>query len=85
MLPELLTQRAQVSAKIKSDLTARAKRFPFNHGRYFHHRSYLDEFTAAVEAKQVAQQEAESEVYRTACGSRQEEYDCKSTRRSQIC
>jgi prohibitin 2 len=57
---ELLTQRAQVSSKIKKDLTARAKEFHL----IMEDISIIDltfgrEFTAAVEAKQVAQQEAE--------------------------
>ena len=57
---ELLTQRAQVSAKIKQDLTTRAKDFHL----IMEDISIIDltfgrEFTAAVEAKQVAQQEAE--------------------------
>ena len=59
---ELLTQRAQVSAKIKQDLTARAKDFHL----IMEDISIIDltfgrEFTAAVEAKQVAQQEAEKQ------------------------
>lgn len=57
---ELLTQRAKVSSLIKKDLTERAKDFHL----FLDDISIIDltfgrEFTAAVEAKQVAQQDAE--------------------------
>jgi prohibitin 2 len=62
--PQLLTQREQVSRKIKDNLLERAAEFNI----VLEDVSITDlqfgrEFTAAVEAKQVAQQEAERAKY----------------------
>lgn len=62
--PQLLTQREQVSRKIKDNLLERAAEFNI----ILEDVSITDlqfgrEFTAAVEAKQVAQQEAERAKY----------------------
>lgn len=57
---QLITQREQVSKKIRSYLTERAKDFDIMVDDVsITHLSFSKEYTAAVEAKQVAQQEAE--------------------------
>eukprot|EP00889_Picochlorum_renovo_P007824 jgi/Picre1/34854/NNA_002320.t1 len=57
---QLLTQRAQVSAAVRSELTKRAAEFNILIDDVaITHLSFGTEFTKAVEAKQVAQQEAE--------------------------
>jgi prohibitin 1 len=56
----LLTQRAQVSAAVRNELTKRAAEFNILIDDVaITHLSFGTEFTKAVEAKQVAQQEAE--------------------------
>jgi len=57
---QLLTQRAQVSAAVRNELTKRAAEFNILIDDVaITHLSFGTEFTKAVEAKQVAQQEAE--------------------------
>ena len=57
---QLLTQRASVSAAVRSELTKRAAEFNILIDDVaITHLSFGTEFTKAVEAKQVAQQEAE--------------------------
>lgn len=57
---QLLTQRDQVSAAVRNDLTKRAAEFNILIDDVaITHLSFGTEFTRAVEAKQVAQQEAE--------------------------
>lgn len=57
---QLLTQRAQVSAAVRNELTKRASEFNILIDDVaITHLSFGTEFTKAVEAKQVAQQEAE--------------------------
>ena len=57
---ELITQREVVSGRIREDLLKRAKEFNiFLEDVSITHLTFGQEFTNAVEAKQVAQQEAE--------------------------
>jgi len=57
---QLITQREQVSRLIRSRLVERAKDFHISLDNVaITHLSFSKEYTAAVEAKQVAQQEAE--------------------------
>eukprot|EP01065_Artemidia_motanka_P038413 TRINITY_DN47267_c0_g1_i1.p1 TRINITY_DN47267_c0_g1~~TRINITY_DN47267_c0_g1_i1.p1 ORF type:complete len:306 (+),score=113.96 TRINITY_DN47267_c0_g1_i1:131-919(+) len=57
---ELVTRRAAVSAEIKKRMTARAETFDINlHDISLMDISFSNEFMAAVEQKQVAQQEAQ--------------------------
>lgn len=57
---ELITQREQVSARIREDLLKRAGEFNIHlEDVSITHLSFGQEFTHAVEQKQVAQQEAE--------------------------
>jgi prohibitin 2 len=61
---QLITQREQVSALIKSRLSERAKNFYINvEDSAITHLAFGSEYTKAVEAKQVAQQEAERAKY----------------------
>lgn len=61
---QLITQREQVSALIKSRLSERAKNFFINvEDSAITHLAFGTEYTKAVEAKQVAQQEAERAKY----------------------
>ena len=57
---ELITQRENLSAKVKSDLVTRAEQFGvILDDIAITHLTFGREFTQAVEQKQVAQQEAE--------------------------
>merc|ERR1739844_186889 len=57
---ELITQREMVSARVNSELTARAEQFGLILDDIsITHLTFGREFTQAVELKQVAQQEAE--------------------------
>ena len=57
---ELITQRELVSAKIRDELLKRASEFNINlEDVSLTHLTFGPEFTKAVEAKQVAQQDAE--------------------------
>jgi len=57
---ELITQREAVSAKVREGLTARAAEFALILDDVsIKHVSFSQEFTTAIESKQVAQQEAE--------------------------
>ena len=57
---ELITQRENLSAKVKSDLVGRAEQFGvILDDIAITHLTFGREFTQAVEQKQVAQQEAE--------------------------
>ena len=57
---ELITQRENLSAKVKSDLVSRAEQFGVVLDDIaITHLTFGREFTQAVEQKQVAQQEAE--------------------------
>ena len=61
---QLITQREQVSALIKSRLSERARNFYINvEDSAITHLAFGAEYTKAVEAKQVAQQEAERAKY----------------------
>lgn len=61
---ELLTKRDQVSRAIRDQLTARSKDFHILLDDVsITHLAFSKEYTAAVEAKQVAQQEAERAKY----------------------
>lgn len=61
---ELLTKRDQVSADVKRELQERAKFFNvFLEDVAITHLSFSPEYSRAVEAKQVAQQEAERAKY----------------------
>ncbi|GMJ04324.1 prohibitin 3 [Hibiscus trionum] len=61
---QLLTERPQVSALVRSSLTQRAKDFNIELADVaITHLSYGAEFSRAVEQKQVAQQEAERSRY----------------------
>jgi len=61
---ELLTKREQVSADVKRELLARAKLFNvLLEDVAITHLSFSPEYSRAVEAKQVAQQEAERAKY----------------------
>lgn len=61
---ELLTKRDQVSRQIADQLIARARDFHmFMDDVSITHLAFSSEYTAAVEAKQVAQQEAERAKY----------------------
>jgi prohibitin 1 len=61
---ELITQRELVSAKIREDLVQRAKEFNILlEDVSITHLTFGQEFTNAVEQKQVAQQEAERARY----------------------
>lgn len=73
---ELITQREQVSSKIKRLLTERARDFHIIVDDVsITHLTFGKEYTAAVEAKQVAQQDAE----RAKFAVKQAEQDAKST------
>lgn len=57
---ELITQREQVSARIRTDLVKRAKEFNIAlEDVSITHMTFGKEFTKAVEQKQIAQQDAE--------------------------
>ena len=57
---ELLTMRDSVSAKVRASLTERAKDFNIELDDVaLTHLSFGEEFSRAIEVKQVAQQEAE--------------------------
>lgn len=57
---ELITQREQVSARIRTELLKRAKEFNINlEDVSITHMTFGKEFTRAVEQKQIAQQDAE--------------------------
>jgi len=57
---ELIQRRGEVSAEIQDALRTRARRFHINlQDVYITHLAFGKEYTNAVEAKQVAQQEAE--------------------------
>jgi prohibitin 1 len=61
---ELITQRETVSNKIRENLTKRATEFHINlEDVSITHLSFSDDYTRAVEQKQVAQQEAERSKY----------------------
>ena len=61
---QLLTQRAQVSMRIKDELIARADKFDIIMDDVaLTELRFSNEFRAAVEAKQVAQQDAEKSKY----------------------
>jgi len=61
---ELITQREMVSQRVRSDLTKRASQFGLILDDIsITHLTFGRDFTAAVEAKQVAQQEAEKAKY----------------------
>jgi prohibitin 2 len=61
---ELLTKRELVSKKIRDELTARAAEFHIIiEDVSITHLAFSNEYTAAVEAKQVAQQDAERAKY----------------------
>jgi len=69
---ELLTKREQVSADISKDLSIRAQRFNvLLEDVSITHLSFSPEYARAVEAKQVAQQEAERAKY-VVLGAKQE-------------
>lgn len=61
---QLITQREQVSGRIKQQLTDRAKNFNIIIDDVsITHLTFGAEYTAAVEAKQIAQQDAERARY----------------------
>jgi len=61
---ELITQRELVSSKVRESLTTRAAEFHITLDDVsITHVSFGSDFTAAIEAKQVAQQEAERARY----------------------
>jgi len=69
---ELLTKREQVSADISRELAARARKFNvILEDTAITHLSFSPEYSKAVEAKQVAQQEAERAKY-VVIGAQQE-------------
>eukprot|EP00568_Trieres_chinensis_P001540 CAMPEP_0183297760 /NCGR_PEP_ID=MMETSP0160_2-20130417/4960_1 /TAXON_ID=2839 ORGANISM="Odontella Sinensis, Strain Grunow 1884" /NCGR_SAMPLE_ID=MMETSP0160_2 /ASSEMBLY_ACC=CAM_ASM_000250 /LENGTH=318 /DNA_ID=CAMNT_0025459645 /DNA_START=144 /DNA_END=1097 /DNA_ORIENTATION=- len=69
---ELLTKRSQVSADISRELTARARGFNvLLEDVAITHLAFSPEYSRAVEAKQVAQQEAERAKY-VVIGAQQE-------------
>mmetsp|Transcript_25292 Transcript_25292/g.24247 ORF Transcript_25292/g.24247 Transcript_25292/m.24247 type:complete len:321 (-) Transcript_25292:165-1127(-) len=69
---ELLTKRAQVSADISRELAARSRNFKIIlEDTAITHLSFSPEYSKAVEAKQVAQQEAERAKY-VVIGAQQE-------------
>ena len=92
-ISQLITQREKVSQQVRDNLVKRASVFNIIlEDVSITHVNFSPEFTNAVEAKQVAQQEAQRVIFinlgklcRRFGKAREAEYYCQSSRRSNGC